>query len=63
MVEISIYRYILYLRIENTGRRPGLWEKMKDQENKELQMSQPFSLLNDQLPLLESVALHAKLAC
>lgn len=50
-------------RIENTGGRPGLWKKMKDQKNEELQMSQPFSFLNDRFPLLESVALHAGLAC
>lgn len=49
--------------MENTGGRPGLWEKMKDQKNEELQMSEPFSLLNDQLPLLESAALHAGLEC
>lgn len=39
------------------------WEKMKDQKNEDLQMSQPFSHMNDQLPLLESAALHAGLAC
>lgn len=29
-------------RMENTGGRSGLWKKMKDQKNEELQMSQPF---------------------
>lgn len=31
-----------------------VWENMKDQENKELQMSQLFSLLNDKVSLLGS---------
>lgn len=34
-----------------------------ERSDEELQMSQPFSLLNDPLPLLEPAALHGGLAC
>lgn len=37
--------------------------KWKDKRNGELQMRQPFSFLNEQLPLVEPVALRARLAC
>lgn len=37
--------------------------KWKDKKNGVLQTRQPFSLLNDLLPLLEPVALCAGLAC
>lgn len=36
--------------------------KWKDKKNGELQMRQPFSFLNEQLPLIEPVALRARLA-